>query len=240
MYRTGLAIEAAQAAGAGAASGMVRRRFGRAYITDAKVSRADSHRVGAAAGRYITIECEPQEHVIAMLLQKALEQLVPREGIILAAGLGNPDVAHDSLGPRTVGRLRCYGRLTAMETDIAAKTGIETARMVRAVAKELNAACVLAVDALACRDPLKIGRTVQVSNTGLRPGSGVFADSPALTKSFVGVPIVVVGVPMVSELSGITGNKAHKGYLAAPPNESELTEVWAEVIAEAVNSIMGR
>ena len=240
MYRTGLAFEAAQNFGIGTSSGIVRRRFGKAFVTDAKVSRSDSRKVGAAAGRYITIEGDPQEHVVLMLLQKALEQLLPREGLILAVGLGNPDVARDSLGSRVVEQLRCYGRLAAMETDVAAKTGIETARMVKAVAKEMNAACVLAVDALACRDPLKIARTVQVSDTGIRPGSGVFTDSPALAKSFVGVPIVAVGVPMVSELSGITGNKAHKSYLAAPPNEDELTKLWAEVIAEAVNTAICR
>ncbi|MBE6902454.1 MAG: GPR endopeptidase [Ruminococcaceae bacterium] len=240
MYRTGLTVEAAQSTGISSSSKMVRRRFGKAYITDTRISRSDSRRVGAAAGRYITIEGEPHEHVVTLLLQKALEQMLPREGLILAAGLGNPDVARDSLGARTVELLGCYGRLVAMETDIAAKTGIETARMVKAVAKELKVSCVLVIDALACRDPLKIGRTVQISDTGLRPGSGVFADSPALTKSFIGAPIVAVGVPMVSELSGITGNKAHKGYLAAPPDEDELTRQWAQVIAEAVNGITCR
>lgn len=237
MYRTGLAVEMAQGSRSGAGSAMVRRRFGNAYVTDARVSRSDSRKVGTAAGRYITIEGEPHEHVVSMLLQKALEQLLPREGLILAAGLGNPDIARDSLGSAVVGRLNSFGRVVAIETDITAKTGIETARMVKAVANELKVSCVLAIDALACRDPLKIGRTVQVSDAGLRPGSGVFADSPALTKSYVAAPVVAVGVPMVSELYGITGNAAHKGYLAAPPNEDELTQQWAEVISVAVNNI---
>lgn len=236
MYRTGLAIEAAQSMGF-SGGGIVRRRFGKATVTDVKVSRADSRKVGAAAGRYITIECEPQEHICVMLLQKALEQLLPREGMILAVGLGNPDVSRDRLGSAAIGQINCFGRLVAMETDVAAKTGIETARMVKAVANELKVECVLAVDALSCREPVKIGRTVQVSDAGLRPGSGVFAQSPALTRRFVGVPIVAVGVPMVSELFGITGNAAHKGYLASPPNECELTARWAAVIAEAVNNV---
>ncbi len=237
MYRTGLAIEAANNNGIGSGSKMVRRRFGNAHVTDVHVSRSDSHKVGAAAGRYITIESSPQEHVVALLLQKALEQLMSPKGLILAAGLGNPDIARDSLGARTVERLHTFGRIRAMETDISAKTGIETARMVRAVAKEIGACCVLVIDALACSDPVRIGRTVQVSDTGLRPGSGVFANSPALNKGFIGAPIVAVGVPMVSELYGITGNVAHKGYLAAPPNEDELTDLWAEVIAQAVNAL---
>ena len=237
MFRTGLAIEAAQSAGIGTSSAMVRRRFGNVQVTDAKVSKSDSRKVGAAAGRYITIEGGPQEHAVPMLLQKALELLLPREGLILVAGLGNPDVARDSLGSQVVGRLNCYGRVVAMETDVAARTGIESARMVKAVAQELKVSCVVVVDALACCDPQKIGKTVQASDAGLRPGSGVFADSPALSKSCIGVPVIAVGVPMVSELSGITGNQAHKGFLVAPSDEYDLCVVWAEVIAKAINAI---
>ncbi len=241
MYRTALAVEAAESLGNLGASKVLRRRFGKAQITDVRIAKSDSQRVGKAEGRYITIEGEPQEHAVQMLLQKALEQMLPRKGLILAAGLGNPDITHDSLGARTVRLLRCGGerrRFAAIETDVAANTGIETARMVRAVAREMEAACVLAIDALACREPYRIGKTVQIADTGIQPGSGVMAGSAALTKEFVGVPVVAMGVPMVSELSGITGVQAHKGYLASPVDEDLLTARWAEVIAEAVNGLI--
>ncbi len=241
MYRTALAIEAAESIGEAGGSRVVRRRFGRALITDVRISKSDSQRVGKAEGRYITIEGEPREHAVQMLLQKALEQLLPRKGVILVAGLGNPDITHDSLGARAVQQLRCGGErrsFAAIETDVAANTGIETARMVRAVARELHADCVLAVDALACRDPLRIGKTVQVSDTGIQPGSGVLADSTALTKEFVGMPVVALGVPMVSDLSGITGDVKHKGYLASPVDEDMMTAQWTEVIAGAVNGLI--
>ncbi len=238
MHRTGLALEAAITIGAECGTKIVRRRFGRVCVTDVRVNKLDAYRIGKAAGRYITIEGDPTEHAVSTLLEKALHQLLPIKGHILVAGLGNPDVARDSLGVRVIRKLNCgstNSRVVAIETDVSAKTGIETARMVRGVACELNVSCVLAVDALACCDPLKIGKTVQVSNTGVQPGSGVHSDSPALDRGFVGVPVIAVGVPMVSELSGITGNQAHTNYLAAPANEDELSEIWAEVIAKAVN-----
>lgn len=237
MYRTDLAIESAQCANYGRAAKVIRRRFGKAAVTDVRVTKCDSRRMCCAPGRYITIEGEPREHAVSLLVQKALEQLVPRAGAVLAAGLGNPDIARDRLGPQTVRMLDCAGRIAAIETDVASKTGIETARIVKAVANEVKAVCVVAIDALACRDPLRIGKTVQISDTGLRPGSGVFANSPALSECFVGIPVIAVGVPMVSELYGITGNSAHRGFLAAPPNEDELTGQWAVVIAEAINSM---
>ena len=242
MYRTGLAMEAANLTEGQHSTRVIRRRFGNTIVTDIRVGRADSRKLGKVAGRYITIEGNPTEHAVSLLLQKALEQLLPRDGLILAAGLGNPDIARDSLGSRTV-RLLHGGTgkraLAAMETDVYSNTGIETVRMVRGVAAELNVRCVLAIDALACHDPLKIGRTVQVSDAGIQPGSGVCDNMPPLNNSFVGVPVVAVGVPMVSELAGLTGNPMHKGYLTAPPNEAELAQVWAEVIAGAINALTG-
>lgn len=241
MFRTALAVEAAENIGQIRGAKVLRRRFGNAQITDVRISKEASHCIGKAEGRYITIEGEPHEHAVQMLLQKALEQLLPRKGLILVSGLGNPDITHDSLGARTVRLLRCGGerrRFAAMETDVAANTGIETAKMVRAVARELDVACVLAIDALACRDPLRIGRTVQVSDAGIQPGSGVMAESAALTKEFVGVPVIALGVPMVSQLSGITGDPRHKGCLVSPVDEDLLTSHWAEVIAEAVNGLV--
>lgn len=240
MHRTGLAMEAAKSVGSISGTKVLRRRFGAAVITDVRISAGDAARIGKAAGRYITIEGEPTEHAVAMLLQKALEQLLPRKGIILAAGLGNPDIMHDSLGARVVRGVACGGahrRFVAVETDIAANTGIETAKMVRAVSREIGAECVLAIDALACENPLRIGRTVQVSDTGIQPGSGVTEKSSALTAAYAGAPVIAVGVPMVSELSGLTDDKRHGGYLASAVDEDILTEQWSQIIAQAINGL---
>lgn len=240
MHRTGLAMEAAKSVGALGGTKVVRRRFGAAVITDVRISAGDAARIGKAAGRYITIEGDPTERAVCALLQKALEQLLPRKGMILAAGLGNPDIMHDSLGARAVGLLACGGgrrRFAAVETDVAANTGIETAKMVRAISRELGADCVLAIDALACENPTRIGRTVQISDTGIQPGSGVMAKSAALTAAYISAPVIAVGVPMVSELGSLTDNERHSGYLVSAADEDILTEQWAQVIAEAVNGL---
>lgn len=241
MYRTGLAFEAAELAENCRGTSIKRKRFGSVKICDVRVSAADAGSIGKAAGRYISIEGSPTEHSAAWLLQKALERLVPCKGLILTAGLGNPDIAHDSLGARSVRLLSCgAGRrgLAAMETDVAANTGIDTSLMVKAVAREMRASCVLAIDALACKDPLHIGTTVQITDTGIQPGSGVSQRAAALTREFVGVPVVAVGVPMVSQLSGLTGDARHKEYLISHANEERLTAQWSEVIAAAVNGLI--
>lgn len=242
MTRTGLAVEMAESFKGTHGMRVTSKRVGNTRVTDVRLSESGAEVFGKSAGRYITIEGEPHEHAVRLVLTKALEMLLPRHGIILAAGLGNPDIARDSLGPRCVERIVARKgsriQLAVMETDISARTGIDTARMVRAVARELGASCVLAIDALACADPVRIGHTVQTSTTGIQPGSGVMEDSPAISAEFVGVPVVAVGVPTVSELYGLTGNVAHKGMLAAPSDEDVLTAAWAEVISDAINDMI--
>ncbi|MBQ8170925.1 MAG: GPR endopeptidase [Oscillospiraceae bacterium] len=241
MFRTGLAVETAEYAEGLCGTRMTRRRVGRVKVTDIRISEKDADRLGKNAGRYISIEGDPQERMMPMLVCKALEQLIPHRGTILVAGLGNPDVAYDSLGSRCVGmidRKNEHRKIAAIETDVAAKTGIDTACMIRAVARELEASCVIAVDALACREPLRAGSTIQISDTGLQPGSGVTEQTPVLDADFVGVPVIAVGVPMVSELWAITHNNMHKGILAAPANVPMLTAAWAGVISAAINDII--
>ncbi len=240
MYRTGLAIEAAKDFAEIKGAKVIRRRVGRSKVTDIRLDNTAAKHFGKSAGRYITIEGEPCEGTLKVVLTKALELLLPRGGTVLCVGLGNPDISRDSLGSQCVNRISAVcgrRRLCVMETDIAAKTGIETADMVRAVACEISAACVLAIDALACADPLRIGKTVQLTDTGVQPGSGVWADMPSLTADYIELPVIAIGVPMVSELSGITGNPHHGGYLAAPPNEDLCARLWAETIADSVNTV---
>lgn len=240
MYRTGLVIEAARQISVMSGSKFIQRQFGDISVTDVCISKADTLQSGKAEGRYITIEGGTQDYAVVVLIKKALEQLLPDEGLILVAGMGNPDVARDSLGPRTMRLLQRDGtrRIAVMETDVSAKTGIDTARLIRAVVRELDASCVLAVDALACREPQHIGRTVQISDAGIQPGSGISEHSPALERDFVGVPVVAVGVPMVSVLSGITDEPTHRGYLVSPADEDQLADQWADIIARAINEVL--
>lgn len=239
MNRTGLAAETARMITDTDGIKLVSREIGGAVITDVTVDDKARQRFGKPAGRYITIEGEPDGETIPALLRGALEQLLPKGGRLLAAGLGNPDITRDSLGALTVRELiaRSGARfsLAAVETDVSVRTGIDTARMVRAIARETSADCVIAIDALACADPLRIGRTVQVSDTGIIPGAGACASRGELSAESVGVPVVAVGVPTVSELSSVTGREEHEGFLAAPADEDIIVKLWAQTIAEAVN-----
>lgn len=238
--RTGLAVEAAKYIAGLRDTNIISRTIRGVKITDVRVGEHDSKRLGKSTGRYITFEGDPSDRVLVAAVARAMDLLLPRRGRILLVGLGNPDVTYDRLGSECIGLIEAGKRICGvMETDVASKTGIETPRMVRAVAAEIKADCVLAIDALTCCDPLSIGRTVQITDTGIAPGSGVRTEAPALTSDYVGAKVVAAGVPMVCQLSSVTKNDIHDGLFVSRYGEDMLTRIWAESIARSVNMISG-
>lgn len=244
MNRTGLAMETAEMASDKSGVRALSRNVGGVKITDVRVSEA-ARRLGKPAGRYITLEGEPDAQSMAALLKRAIEQVIPRQGRLFAAGLGNPDITQDSLGALSVRSMAARDAdkgarysLAAIETDIAARTGIDTVRLVRSAAAETAADCVIAIDSLACRDPRYIGKTVQISDTGIVPGSGASKSRRELSERTVGIPVAVVGVPTVTELSSVTRNDRDNGFLVTTGDIDITVKLWAETIAAAINTII--
>ena len=244
MDKHGLAVEAARILTKKDGASVVTRQIGKVRITDVKLSADAASRIGRREGRYITLHGEPDAEGMTALLRRAILQLVPPRGRLFAAGLGNPDVTQDSLGAVCVrsmtARKGCRYSMAAIETDVAAKTGLETARLVKAAARELKADCVIAIDALSCADPSYIGKTVQLGSAGMIPGSGTGRGADGeLTPELLGCPIVSVGVPTVTALSSVTNEQAHAKYLISPADIDTIINMWAEVIGGAIDSIVG-
>lgn len=241
MNLCGLAAEAAELCDNKGGFRVVKREIGGVGITDVRITPQAERRTGRAAGRYITLEGDPASQSMAGILRRAIQQVIPPQGRLFAAGLGNPDITQDSFGALSVrgiaaGKGRRYS-LAAVETDVAARTGITAARLIRAAAGELRADCVIAVDALACDDPRRIGRTIQISDTGLVPGSGMAADSEEVCERTVGVRVAAVGVPTVVRLSSITSRREHGEYMVTAADIDAVVRLWADAVAAALNSL---
>lgn len=241
MDRSGLAIEAARLSARAGMARTVSRTIGSVKIADVRIT-ADNSDIGKAPGRYITLECEPHAEGLTALLQRAVTQMLPPRGRLFAVGLGNPDITADSLGAMVIrGITARHGkryRLSAIETDVASKTGLETAKLVRAAARELHADCVIAVDALACRDPRCIGRTVQITDSGIVPGGGADVSGMELSRRTLGVPVAAVGVPTMTLLSSVTGKREDSGFHVTAEDCDVLIKMWAEIISGAMDMIV--
>ncbi len=223
QYRTDLAVEVA----AGDASGEGLRRwqvdgvgFSR-YRADAEAGA----RLGKPAGNYITATVPPltdneaQLERMARAIGHELRMLLPTEGTVLVVGLGNEHITPDALGPRAAEQIlatrhipqelaRSVGltrlRPCAVVTPgVLGNTGVESGELVAGVCRTVKPSAVIAIDALAARSLSRLGCTVQLSDTGIAPGSGVGNNRRALSRDTLGVPVIGMGIPTVVDAETI-------------------------------------
>ena len=189
--------------------------------------------MGKPIGTYVTIEAptllEPDEDYhreISECLSRELVQMIQQEKeelSVLVVGLGNREVTADALGPQVVDNLfitrhivkeygsAAYNRkrmnlISSIEPGVMAKTGMETAEIIKGVVSETGPDLLVVIDALAARSTRRLNRTIQITNTGIQPGSGVGNHRNALTEESLGVPVIAIGVPTVVDAATIVGD----------------------------------
>ena len=217
---------------------------------------------GAAAlqkpqGTYLTLDvsrCQGPEGLqeAAGAVAELLEPLLPEEVPTLVAGLGNPAMTPDALGPRCMDHLLITRHLknvlpqlretAALSGGVLGTTGLEAAEWVRGVAEHMKPAAVIVVDALAARSLDRLCQSVQLSDTGLVPGSGVGNHRMALNRETLGVPVISVGVPTVVSLETIIhdltddcGNPPQKGFFLTPDAIDAKIKKLSKIIAYGIN-----
>ena len=133
----------------------------------------------------------------------------------------------DSLGPKVVDNLfitrhviKTYGnaaynrermnQISSIEPGVMAKTGMETAEIVKGIIGETTPDVIIAVDALASRSTKRLNRTIQITDSGIWPGSGVGNHRNALTRESLGIPVIAVGIPTVVDAATIVGDAFEK------------------------------
>lgn len=199
--------------------------------------------MGKPIGTYITLEAdhltEPDEDYhreVSEVIAKQLRQLLPdfkEEKSILVVGLGNRDVTADALGPEVVDHLnitrhmlRQFGHaayacekvheISSIVPGVMGKTGMETAEIIRGVVDSTNPDVIVVIDALAARSTRRLTRTIQITNTGIQPGSGVGNHRNSLTEESLGVPVIAIGVPTVVDAATIVNDAIGHLHQDAP------------------------
>lgn len=217
--------------------------------------------MGKPQGTYVTLEAprmvEPDEDYhqeISEALCKELREIIPAAGkqqSVLVVGLGNQSVTADALGPHVVDNLnitrhmvREYGRaaynrekvhlVSGIIPGVMAKTGMETAEIVQGVVEKTIPDVVIVVDALAARSTKRLNRTIQVTNTGIHPGSGVGNHRSALTSESLKVPVIAIGVPTVVDAATIVNDAIEKLFRDSG-EEGEWNTEWIGGLAELNN-----
>ena len=180
--------------------------------------------VGLPRGNYINLSLRPllrrEDEAFPTLcgqIAGELRKLLPQDGCILVAALGNPAMTPDALGSlcadslivtRHLGEiLPDFRPLCAIRCGVLGTTGLESAELVKSAVTLSQCSAVIAVDALCAADEEKLCATVQLSDAGIVPGSGVGNSRAALNRETLGVPVLSLGVPTVMD-AGTIGGKA--------------------------------
>ena len=193
--------------------------------------------MGKPMGTYVTIEApgmlEPDEgyhREISEAIAGQLRQIIPGAGeeqAVLIVGLGNREVTADALGPHVVDNLfvtrhivKEYGKaaynqerintVSSLEPGVTGKTGMEAAEIIRGVIEQTAPDVMIVIDALAARNTRRLNRTIQISNTGIHPGSGVGNHRNELTMESMGIPVIAIGVPTVVDAGTIVVDALEK------------------------------
>lgn len=190
--------------------------------------------IGKPIGKYITLESTALRKAdadfkdeMSKLLAKELKALVPsKENIkVLVVGLGNWNVTPDALGPKVASKVfvtrhlfKLYNKegdvdvseLSAISPGVMGTTGLETSEVIKGVVENSKPDIVIVVDALASRKMERVNSTIQISTTGISPGSGVGNKRKALDEANLGVPVIAIGVPTVVDAATLTSDTIEK------------------------------
>lgn len=273
-YRTDLAIERSGSNLTTAIKGVEQYRRGNkaSVVTEIRIVDEDGEKaLGKPQGRYITVEVPSFSTDFELLdgrldmLVREIRSLIPSEGTVLAVGLGNRDMTADALGPafvdgvfvtRHIGKelseTMGFGNLrpvAAIAPGVLGKTGIEAFETIESVAEKIKPSCIVVADALAARDISRLGNTVQLSDTGISPGSGVGNRRREISEKTLGIPVVSIGVPTVISAYTVAENlleeleykvdlsaaEKYKEYIVASREADLITSRAARLISLGLN-----
>ena len=273
-FRTDLAIERSLSIENKLPDGIkqYRRSNDVSSVTEIRITDEEGERViGKPIGRYITVEVpsfssdfELLDGRLDMLISE-IRSLIPESGTVLTVGLGNRDLTADALGPefaegifvtRHIGKelssamgFENLRPVASIAPGVLGQTGMEAFEIIESIAEKIKPSCIIIADALAALDISRLGNTVQLSDTGISPGSGVGNRRKEISSKTLGIPVIAIGVPTVISAFTVAKNllddlsysidisdaEKYKEYIVASREADLITKRAARLISLGVN-----
>lgn len=194
-------------------------------VTKIQIQTADgAKRMGRPIGNYMTLESADKEHSDehsdknfsgtklpdTNLLASYINELLPSSAhSFLIVGLGNANMTADALGPLTIEKMAQSGMASytsMIVPGVFAQTGMESSEIIQGIVQQTSPDCIITIDALAARSAFRLGTTVQLTDTGIRPGSGVGNARKGITKENMKIPVIAIGIPTVVSAAAIVSD----------------------------------
>ncbi len=282
---TDLACEAPEESRAAEGAVFKELTLGSYEASELTVSTKEAERAcGCPIGRYATLHCPDMSTPdtlcrpeLSAAVSDLLRSFISSEGFdpegrsnVLIAGLGNRFITPDSIGARCADKVIATSHLnrsgsafaslgipsvSVIAPGVSAQTGIEAADIIKGAAASAGAQLIIAIDALAARSTKRLCATVQISNSGIRPGSGIGNHRSAITRETMGIPVIAVGVPTViscatlvydslcrsgaEDISPALENilRESEGFFVSHGESDTICECAADILASAIGSI---
>ena len=180
---------------------------------------------------------------------------------ILVVGLGNRELTPDAIG--TAAALEVEATMHIKERDeelfdtlgcseicvlcpdVTSNSGMNSAEIVKGVAERIKPSLIIAIDSLASRSHERLGNTIQVSSTGIIPGTGLGHNGGRLDEETLGVPVIAIGIPTVinsfsfAKQMGVNTEKLGKDMFLSPKGINRIVKNGAKIIGGGINQAFG-
>lgn len=254
-YRTDLAMErTVYPGGLGEGVAVQTQQQGDAEITWVRIhTPGAAKRLGKSEGTYWTMMhpelpyLTPEERIdIARQVAQTLRIMLPPKGDVLVLGLGNRRMTADALGDRVVSGILVTRHMKeesslrgvcAMSPGVLGITGVETAELALGLVERLKPSAVLVVDALAAMETSHIGTTIQLTDTGIHPGSGVGNHRLGITRELLNVPVIAMGIPLVVYASTIVRD-ALKSIISTEKSSEDAHEMAEQLVGQTKTDLV--
>ena len=231
-------------------------------------------------GKYITFELDNIKYIenedrVIEVLKKYIKELLEKEKSVLIVGLGNMYITPDALGSKVVKSTEITRHLiklaknlvepgtrevSAISPGVMGTTGIQTSEIVSAVAEIVNPGYIIVIDSLMSKSIKRVGASIQLSNTGITPGSGLSKINEKIDEKSTDSKVISIGVPMVVDMATIANDALNKmenlsdekneryqkiaeildteNYIVTPKDIDELIDIMSGIISKSINLSM--
>lgn len=204
-------------------------------VTEVYINEVGSKKINKKVGNYITMEFEDvtdsnNKNKVLNVFSSKLKELIKKIGIYdndscLIIGLGNDKSTPDSLGPLSINNILVtnhlfelgelssgFRRVSAINPGVMGTTGIETSDIISSIAGSIKPDFIIVIDALASGSIERVNKTIQMTDTGIHPGSGVGNSRKEISKEILGIPVIAIGVPTTVDAVTIVSDTINYMY----------------------------
>ena len=234
--RTDLALEELEIKKIDYDKKIIRKTIKGIKVETINIDLEDSKVINKKVGKYTTISFKDttdhynQKNIKKVLLSVLKEYLkdIKKDDLVLVVGLGNVLSTPDSLGPKIIDNIivtnhlyelkicsNQYQKVAAIAPSVTGKTGIETFEQIKSIVNNIKPKLVIAIDSLAASSINRVNKTIQITDTGINPGSGIGNERKEISIDTLGLPVIALGVPTVVDATSIvfdTINYIYKKY----------------------------